>query len=49
MEVTLLIRQLRLIAEIGIVNHKQIAVIAEAADVIEELSERVAIMEEGNR
>ena len=44
-----LIKRLLAIAEIGIVNQKNdVPVILDAADRIEELSERVAIMAEGN-
>lgn len=44
-----LIERLREIAQIGIVNHKSdVPVIKEAADRLEELDERVAIMLEGN-
>lgn len=46
---TALIKKLLTIAEIGIVNQKNdVPVILDAADRIEELSERVDIMEEGN-
>ena len=45
---TALIKKLLAIAEIGIVNQKNdVAAILDAADRIEELSERVAIMEDG--
>ena len=44
-----LIKRLLAIAEMGIVNHgNDVPVILDAADRIEELSERVAIMAEGN-
>ena len=44
-----LIRKLREIAEIGIVNHKRdVPVITEAADRLEEQKERIDIMIEGN-
>ena len=44
-----LIRKLREIAKIGIVNHKRdVPVITEAADRLEEQKERIDIMIEGN-
>lgn len=44
-----LIKELRQIAELGIVNHKRdVPVIIEAADRLEEQEERIAIMLEGN-
>lgn len=44
-----LIKELRNIAEIGIVNHKRdVPVITEAADRLEEQEERIQIMIEGN-
>ena len=44
-----LVRKLREIAEIGIVNHKHdVPVITEAADRLEEQEERIAIMIDGN-
>ena len=44
-----LVRKLREIAEIGIVNHKHdVPAIIEAADRLEEQEERIAIMIEGN-
>lgn len=47
MNTTELIRQLRALADIGIVNHKHdTALIREAADRLEDLDERVAIMSE---
>ena len=48
MQTVELIRQLRNIAQIGIVNAQHdVAVLNEAADRLEELDERVAIMSEG--
>jgi chemotaxis protein histidine kinase CheA len=40
-----LIKELRNIAEVGIVNHKETGTIAAAADELEDLCERLAIME----
>ena len=42
-----LIRALRDLAKIGIVNYRQTDILTEAADRLENLDERVAIMEEG--
>lgn len=43
-----LIREVRRIAEIGIVNHRHdVPILVKAADRLEELEERVAIMMEG--
>lgn len=49
MKTSELIKKLRNIAEIGIVNHKRdVPVITEAADRLEEQEERIQIMIEGN-
>jgi len=49
MDTLTIIRELRKIAEVGIINHlRDVPVIIAAADRLEELDERVAIMEEGN-
>ncbi len=42
-----LIRALRDLAKIGIVNYRQVDILTEAADRLENLDERVAFMEEG--
>ena len=47
MTTTELIKALRDLAQIGIVNYRQVDILNEAADRIEEMDERIAIMEEG--